>query len=483
MDTSSQQFIDYQHAIREHKTDLNNHLGADEDGVFVYFLAPLSNILRMRETGVILPRNRAANFHDLSDQTIQQNREKSVMVHRDDVTKQVLVHDCINMFLNPINNTFFAFRRNARIRENLHDPLSSVVGIIELDLVSILDIENILWCVSMGNLAGNGYEGNQYRGYPWPQILSLHYTKDPYDDFRASEFLVFSDQVDGIPFACVNRILALQQDLARIDHNDIHDFEISEVNHDQAVFVFNDELHNDRKFWKIEGEIVDLVSLLYQQDFTGLFSRALEAVCRTERQIDMSLRDSFLKKEFADDYIHGAVHVVRVMFWIHILAEIYSRTIHHLSEGTIKAMMYAGFLHDLCRTDNLEEEDHGKAAADKFKSMIRREIAYPDSDRCLLAISEHSKALDPLYGDIVWELVKDADALDRGRFGSPTSDKGCDQSKLRLKFIKKGSYLSDKISWAAYFLPRVTQYIRWTDHPCQDFVSTVQSSRRCVQAG
>ncbi len=243
-------------SIRRFRTDLNHHLRADPERVFVYFLAPLSNILGMRDFGIILPRNRVENFHDLSDQSIQENREKVVRVQRDGDKIEVLIHDCVNTFINPVNSTLFAFRRNARIREDLTNPLSSVVGIIELDLSTILNIENISWHVSMGNLAGNVFEGIDYHDYPWQQILSLHYDKDSYDDFRSSEFLVYTDGIGGLAYNCVNRVLVLPQDLARIDPNHHIDFEISEIVNDQAVFAFRDEMHDDRQFWDNERRIV-----------------------------------------------------------------------------------------------------------------------------------------------------------------------------------------------------------------------------------
>lgn len=481
MDASSQQFIDFMYSIRGCRTDLNNHLNADPERVFVYFLAPLSNVLGMRESGIILPRNRAENFHDLSDQSIQENREKVVRVQRNAVAREVLIHDCVNTFMNPINSTLFAFRRNARIREDLANPLSSVVGIIEFDLSSILKIENIFWHVSMGNLAGNVFDGIIFRDYPWQQIFSLHYDKDSYDSFRASEFLVYTDGIEGIPFNCINRVLVLPQDLARVDHNNLAGFQISEVVNDQRVFVFRNELYDDGMFWGNERKIIAYSNCIYQRDLAGLFARSLDAVARTERQIGLNLRNSFVNQEVATDYKHGVVHVVRVMFWIHVLAEIYSVTNKQLSENEIKALMYAGFFHDSCRENNEEDEKHGKAAADKYKSLIRNDIRYPDSNRCLLAIETHSKQEDPLMDDVMWKIVKDADALDRGRFGgTPNSENGCKQSFLRLPFLRTANELSNSILWAAYFLPKVTKYINWNENSCENFTEVLRSSRRCV---
>jgi hypothetical protein len=481
MDATSQQFIDFMYSIHGCRTDLNNHLNADPERLFVYFLAPLSNVLGMRESGIILPRNRAEHFHDLSDQSIQENREKVVRVQRNAVAREVLIHDCVNTFINPINSTLFAFRRNARIREDLTTPLSSVVGIIELDLSSILNIDNVSWHVSMGNLAGNVFDGMEYHDFPWPQILSIHYDKDSYDSFRSSEFLVYTDGIQGIPFNCVNRVLVLPQDLTRVDHNNLAGFQISEVVNDQRVFVFRDELHDDRQFWDDERRIVTCSDGIFHRDLTGLFTRSLDAVARTERQIGLNLRNSFVNQEIATDFKHGVVHVVRVMFWIHVLAEIYSETKKQLSENEIKAMMYAGFFHDSCRENDEEDEKHGKAAADRYKTFIRKEIHYPDSDRCILAIEAHSKQEDPLMDDVMWKIVKDADALDRGRFGGiPNSDSGCKQSFLRLPFLKTVTELSNNILWAAYFLPKVTKYIIWNENSCEDFAAVLHSSRRCV---
>ncbi len=226
--------------------------------------------------------------------------------------------------------------------------------------------------------------------------------------------------------------------------------------------------------------IITYSNNIFHRDLSGLFTRSLDAVARTERQIGLNLRNSFINQEIATDYRHGIVHVVRVMFWIHVLAEIYSITKKQLSENEIKAMMYAGFLHDLCRENNEEDEKHGKAASERYKTFIRKEIHYPYSDRCIYAIEVHSKKEDPLLDEVIWKIVKDADALDRGRFGGiPNSENGCKQSFLRLPFLQTNSDLSARILWAAYFLPKLTKYITWTNNSCQDFAETMRSSRRC----
>lgn len=480
MDQSSQQLIDYLRSIHAHKTDLNNHLNADCVRDFVYFIAPLSNISLMQQSGRILPRNIAGNFHDLSDQSIQSMRERTVNLRNSTGARQALVHDCVNLFFNPLNKTYYAYRRNARIRAYPDDPSTSVVGILELDLAAILDIEGVYWYVSDGNLAGfNGQNGN-YQRMAWPYIYSIHYGRDGNDSYRAAEFLAFLPTGEGIPFECVNRVLALPQDAGRLNGHISENLDITRINNDQRVFVFGDELHYDRQFWQDEQRIINVIIEQFQLDIRGIFERSLLYIARMEGEFGLSLRESFINQEIASSDIHGVAHVLRVMFWIHVLAEICSYYCVPLTAHELKAAMYAGFFHDSCRENNNEDEDHGKAAAERYREFIRREIVYPDSNRCLAAIEAHSKNTDPNQDDIVWKIVKDADALDRGRFGTPDSGNGCNRAMLRLGFFSNDNELAGDILWAAYFLPKITKYMKWTEHSCQDFVNTITASRNCV---
>ena len=134
--------------------------------------------------------------------------------------------------------------------------------------------------------------------------------------------------------------------------------------------------------------------------------------------------------------------------------------------------MLAALVHDLGRDGNSEEGTHGLAAAARFAHMIRAHLASSDDDaaaRVLNAVSRHCRDDDdcPMeQRDFVWFTLKDADALDRGRFDWPTRRGGCDRAFLRAGVLRRDQQLS--IPWVAFHLARMTKNMSWSETPCSD---------------
>ena len=130
---------------------------------------------------------------------------------------------------------------------------------------------------------------------------------------------------------------------------------------------------------------------------------------------------------------HGIAHTARVLLATHLLCNAIK-----LSEDETIACYIAAIVHDLGKSNDVEGAEHG------YKSMVlyREKITSLIGDanlqrRTLNAVRYHSVGDDDcpeeVRQDIIWKVLKDADALDRSRFGGH----GCDKSFLRL-----GIYLS-----------------------------------------
>ena len=127
-----------------------------------------------------------------------------------------------------------------------------------------------------------------------------------------------------------------------------------------------------------------------------------------------------------------------------------------ITEDEKTAALYAAFAHDLCRRNDREDETHGERAAKRFRQIYNGKLSKSMLERCLLAIKVHSLDLDPKENDPVWMLLKDADALDRGRFAAHTKKNGCCKEKLRLDLFSKYNELVKNVLWGAYWLPRIS---------------------------
>lgn len=144
---------------------------------------------------------------------------------------------------------------------------------------------------------------------------------------------------------------------------------------------------------------------------------------------------------------HGIAHTARVLLATHLLCNAIK-----LSEDETIACYIAAIIHDLGKSNDVEGSEHG------YKSMVRYidKITSLISDanlqrRTLNAVRYHSVGDDDcpeeVRQDIIWKVLKDADALDRSRFGG----RGCDKSYLRLSIYQ--SSVGQNILGLTSYLP------------------------------
>ncbi len=138
-----------------------------------------------------------------------------------------------------------------------------------------------------------------------------------------------------------------------------------------------------------------------------------------------------LFKNVKDDFLyksdkHGKMHNFRVsLFAVYISDEL------KLSEEDTKLVLYAAMYHDIGRRNDLEDLSHGALGANLI-DKLRLPIKSDDLKILKCVIAAHSLS-DLNYQDVeqkyciqekkrcrqIYQILKDADALDRVRLGQP----------------------------------------------------------------
>lgn len=194
----------------------------------------------------------------------------------------------------------------------------------------------------------------------------------------------------------------------------------------------------------------------------------LDEFVNIKSRIDLELNADLFYKNMINSY-HGIAHTSRVLFATHLITSI----IDGVSESLKDAAYYAAIIHDLGKTNDREGFIHGMKSMNRYGEFIDKlEIESSLKQRMRDAIRYHSVEdnLCPEYvqNDILWKILKDADALDRSRFGG----RGCDIKYLRLPIFK-----TDKgrdILGITCILSTITNKCKWND-PYSDIIKMLKS--------
>ncbi|HEY5590251.1 MAG TPA: DarT ssDNA thymidine ADP-ribosyltransferase family protein [Paludibacter sp.] len=154
---------------------------------------------------------------------------------------------------------------------------------------------------------------------------------------------------------------------------------------------------------------------------------------------------------------HGIAHTTRVLFGSCILL-FFDNTI---SDEIKKAIFYSAIIHDLGKTSDREGSVHGENSAKLYQNKIKQYILNLNlQTKILEAIQYHSvddeDCPQEVQDNIIWKVLKDADALDRGRF-----NRKCDKSFLRLDIFK--TELGNQIVEFMDKLPYYTKNLQWNN--------------------
>jgi len=156
------------------------------------------------------------------------------------------------------------------------------------------------------------------------------------------------------------------------------------------------------------------------------------------------------------------------MFWCAFL-------VHHLDEAVLNELLpvvlAAAAVHDTYRESTQEDQTHGRAAAGAHQETIARVLTNPQSlASCLSAITHHCVPDQqcPMQ-DTALQVLKDADALDRGRFGAPDKPRGCDTKYFRTETLRLRD-VRRNIAWMAFWAAQGTRHTLFGSTPCAEFV-------------
>ena len=171
--------------------------------------------------------------------------------------------------------------------------------------------------------------------------------------------------------------------------------------------------------------------------------------------IPIELKTGLFYPNMINSY-HGIAHTARVLFASHLLANAIN-----LSNDERNACYVAAIIHDLGKRSDREGAEHGYNSMIRFKDRICELIDSSSlANRILQSVQYHSVAdkdcPSSIQNDIIWKVLKDADALDRSRFGG----KGCDKSFLRLDLYN--TPIGQNIIELTTYLPSWTQNTDWS---------------------
>jgi hypothetical protein len=468
------ELLEYLHSQVPQRMALSTHLGGD-GRICSYYVCPFSTLRKIVDEGIKC-RNSLPVCVDLSSPDVQ-SRRKTVWLGRSDTDgrlerpRDVPIHSCVNLFWNPLNLTFDAFQRNGLLRaEEQNDAEHAILCILELDAERLLSEVAAYWTATKENAASNAFSSfdiSYLRRFPWANIFAYGpYTQANRWQPRAAELIVFlggpgQQHTNPVPRSCFTRVLIS-----------------SEV---QLTEQQRDWLSNTGLPWQRVDAFKPVPQLLkseegfiwtltkYRQTDKDSLSRLVAAfriVTEFESRFGGPTVDRFVSPSRAHDP-HGIGHHTRVMFWSAFLATYpfgQSGTNHHT------AAILAALLHDLGRQKEGKDQGHGKRALEKHHKLIEEALdGQTLRESCANAVQMHGidDSKCPVERrDQLWELLKDADGLERGRFRPPGKPRGCNPTMLRFRFLSNAKSARSRIPWLAWWLAGITKHSQWHRRPC-----------------
>lgn len=469
-------------------------LGANPNRSCAYYLCPLSTLRIIAQQG-ILPRVSApAARADVSGADVQSRREGSVGLQG---WRERKLHECINLFWNPLNLTCRAFQRRALlVEQGSGNPDDGVICILEIELDPLVRDGTCYWTIAPGNFAQfpfASFSPKKYAGternksgelyYDWPGIYSVDQSSQAQwaNSKRSAEFIVW--MASGllpkasapIPFQHVGRVLVPDNSVRALTAEQLAWFDgmgrpYSRLSITGAVRVFYppvELLDSERRFLRNLQSRADVDP--------GVFDK-LNATIATLRDFEARhpqlapTHDKF-KHDGAAHGHHGSAHACRVMFWAAFLAQ-------HLPEAervrVLDTVLAAAAIHDTRRSSNAgDDQVHGGKAAAAFDARVK--AAIPDAGlaaACLAAVTAHCQPDEGCaQKDVIWRLLKDADALDRGRFGQPNEKGGCTTATLRDELLRVDA--KNNVAWMAYNVSKMTAHLNTEGTPCANLGTAV----------
>ena len=490
--------LEFLREIRSIRAPLAEILQADPDGEFVYYICPLANLRKIASVGILPHVSAPASRTDLSGQNVQALRDIDVLLTNDaGEIRNSEVHECVNFFWNPLNWTFWTFQRHGLLREAASgNPDQGVVCILEIDLRRIINDPDCFWTLTPRNIAGSEFANftsdffTNRRQWPngslifdWERIFSVAKNESDriLNRIRSAEFIVFRNSGEqssisaAIPFEFVERIIIPHSSARPITDEQEKFFtstnkKIIALACQGDVEIFSTQ---NRLLWPEQRFVRSLINRMRSdKSVVDKLNAAMKSILQFEiAHPELTpTADKFLHERVADG-LHGTSHTARVMFWAAFLA-------HHLPEEEqariLPAVLTAAAIHDLCREADHEDDLHGTASADRSARVVDNVLQDADTVRlCLDAVRLHCIADDKCPNpELVWQILKDADGLERGRFRNPKDPKGCDPKFFRTEVLRAGGPYHN-ISWMAHYLAHMTRYMPVDQTPCDNLCRAI----------
>ena len=182
--------------------------------------------------------------------------------------------------------------------------------------------------------------------------------------------------------------------------------------------------------------------------------------------LQITLTKSLFKSHMLNSH-HGIGHTARVMFNAFLIASL-DKTV---SNSTLSSVLYASLIHDLGKNSDTEGEIHGENSVILYKSKIEQFCNQEDAALIIEAVKYHSiddsKTPLTVQSNKIWEILKDADALDRSRLPG----RGCNPAFLRNNIFSTTN--GKEIMSLTKELPTMTMDCSW-DNSINDLVNVIK---------
>ena len=220
------------------------------------------------------------------------------------------------------------------------------------------------------------------------------------------------------------------------------------------------------KEWLVYQNGVEDVSSKNRLQFSQPLKDTIVASMEIFSNLPIKVKKDLFYPHMIDSY-HGISHTMRVLLYSIILA-----SQDTLTSKDITACAIAAIIHDLGKKDDREGQSHGENSALRCAEMIKPYVSDEIlRSRILSAVKYHSipddSTPDEIKGDILWKILKDADALDRSRFAG----RGCDRTYLRLPIFN--SEFGEMLLQFSSILPSITAGLTW-DNPADELLNILK---------
>ena len=172
-----------------------------------------------------------------------------------------------------------------------------------------------------------------------------------------------------------------------------------------------------------------------------------------DRETIGSLINHAIKEQLysaTSDYQHDLKHIEKVLTYTKMISNRLKTPIN------TNLLMCASLYHDIGKTVGASNQEHGEVGATRFEQMMKGKMSDKDIKIVSLLIKQHALESDTIIFDddtftedekkeiqLMSDILKDADALDRNRLNYPAPIGTCDIHLLRTAEAKEVYSLSD----------------------------------------